>query len=170
MWSSQNGVLSQKAVEGYLDNFYRKAASYKYKVAGAFPGFHDIYQEAGVGTSYGFLDAQDGKIFELTLQKAIEQKPDLIQLITWNDYGEGTIIEPTEQFGYRYLEMVQAVRAQMEDPGIIYAPEDLRLPLQLFQLRKKYPDAKIQSQLDEAFNWMIAGETGKAAEILANYP
>jgi hypothetical protein len=82
MWASQEGILSQAALENYLDGFYQKAKNYKYVVAGAFPGFHDIYQEAGIGSSYGFLDAQDGKTFELTLQKAIEQDPDVIQLIT----------------------------------------------------------------------------------------
>ena len=29
----------------------------------------------------------------------LEQHPDVIQLITWNDYGEGTIIKPTEEVG-----------------------------------------------------------------------
>ena len=170
MSASQNGVLSQTAVENYLDNFYRKAQNYKYKVGGAFPGFHDIYQEAGVGSSYGYLDAQDGATFELTLQKAIEQSPDVIQLITWNDYGEGTIIEPTVQFGYRYLEMVQAARLKLDSSGFPYTQEDLQLPLTLFQLRKKYPDGKIQSRLDEAFAFLAAGEMEQAGDILAEFP
>ena len=25
------------------------------------------------------------------------------QIVTWNDFGEGTIIEPTEEFGFDYL-------------------------------------------------------------------
>ena len=168
MWASQNGVLSQAGVESYLDSFYLKAANYKYKVAGAFPGFQDIYQEAGVSPSYGYLDAQDGETFKLTLQKAIEQSPDVIQLITWNDYGEGTIIEPTIQFEYRYLEMVQEARTQIDSSDMGYTQADMRLPLTLFQLRKKYPDGKIQARLDEAFQRMIAGDMDLAAEIVAS--
>jgi hypothetical protein len=170
MWSSQAGVLSLGALENYLDGFYQKANNYKYVVAGAFPGFQDIYQEAGVGSSYGYLDAQDGKTFELTLQKAIEQEPDVIQLITWNDYGEGTNIEPTVEYGYRYLEMVQGARTKSTGAKAVYSSEDLRLPLTLFQLRKKHSDWKIQAELDKAYEAMLAGETEKATEIMARYP
>ena len=168
MSSSQDGVLSLNGVESYLDTFYRKAQNYKFKVAGAFPGFHDIYLEAGVSMSYGYLDANDGETFKLTLEKAIQQNPAVIQLITWNDYGEGTIIEPTVQFEYRYLEMVQAARQELDGSKRLYTQADLRLPLQLFQLRKQFPDGKIQARLDEAFQHMVAGEMDQAAEILSS--
>ena len=170
MWASKDGILTQADLESYLDGYYQKAKSYSYKVAGAFPGFHDIYQEAGVGQSYGFLDAQEGAIFEVTLQKAVEQEPDVIQFITWNDYGEGTVIEPTVEFGYRYLEMIQTAKYEMTGSGVKYSNEDLRLPLTLFQLRKKYGDETTQARLDEAFNALVSGEVNQAAEILASIP
>ena len=31
----------------------------------------------------------------------------MIQIAIWNDYGEGTVIEPTKTFEYQYLEEVQ---------------------------------------------------------------
>jgi hypothetical protein len=170
MGSSTGGVLTQPTLEGYLNNFYRKMANYPYKVAGAFPGFHDIYQQAGVANSYGFLDAQDGMTFELTLDLAIAQDPDVIQLITWNDYGEGTIIEPTEQFGYRYLEMLQAAQPRLGNTGFGYTPDDLRLPLKLFQMRKTLTGPETRKKLDEASNLLLAGETAQAAQILAAIP
>ena len=109
MHAGKDGVLTEAALIGYLEGFYRKAQVWEVLVAGAFPGFHDIYAEAGVGSSYGYLDAQEGATFRLTLDLALAQQPDVIQLITWNDYGEGTMIEPTAEFGTRYLEMVQDV-------------------------------------------------------------
>lgn len=171
MWAAQNGILTQEALENYLAEFYKKAEHRDYVVAGAFPAFHDIYQEAGVGSGYGYLDAQQGETFRFTLQTALSHNPDVVQLITWNDYGEGTIIEPTTEFGYQYLEMVQDTRRLIKGSDFPFEAEDLRLPLQLFRLRKKYAhDAEINARLDEAFDAIISGELNVAADIIASYP
>ena len=58
----------------------------------------------------------------------------LVQLCTWNDWGEGTQVEPSHEYGYRDLEVVQATRAAAS--GERPRPEDLRLPARLFALRK----------------------------------
>jgi hypothetical protein len=171
MWASQDGVLPQSALESYLAGFYEKAENWDYRVGGAFAGFHDIYQEAGVGSSYGHLDDRQGETFRSTLQTALSHKPDMIQLITWNDYGEGTGIEPTAEFGYRYLEIVQEVRHGFEEAEFVYHPDDLDLPLKLFNLRRKYTgDAAVNARLDEAFQAILSGDVQAAALILNNYP
>ncbi|MBN1641098.1 MAG: hypothetical protein JXA09_07670 [Anaerolineae bacterium] len=171
MWASQGGVLSQEALENYLSTFYRKAARWDYMVAGAFPGFQDIYQEAGVSSEARYLDPRDGETFRLTLQRALEQGADVIQLITWNDYGESTSIEPTEEFGYRYLEMVQETRREIDRSGFSYTADDLRLPLQLFELRNQYAqDADVQARLDGVFDAVLAGDLDTARAILAEHP
>ncbi len=170
MSASVNGVLSQANLENYLDAYYQKAANYKYRVGGAFPGFYDIYMAAGVRLSYGFLDAEEGMIFDLTLQKAIAQQPDMIQLITWNDYGEGTMIEPTVEYEYRYLEMLQAAQAKLGNTDFKYTADDLRLPLRLYQLRKSTDDAEAQSRLDEASTALMAGDVKAAKKILSSFP
>ena len=170
MEASKDGVLTQAALEDYLNKFYAKVSADSYVVGGAFPQFHDIYKEAGVSAGYGYLDAQDGETFRFTLDLALSHNPDVIQLITWNDYGEGTIIEPTEEFGYRYLEMVQDVRRAMviEDDKFTFAAEDLRLPLQLFTLRQEHVgDAAVNARLDEAFTALITGDVESAATIIA---
>ena len=171
MWASKDGVLTQAALENYLNTFYAKVVEDAYQVAGAFPGFHDIYQEAGVGAGYGYLDARDGETFRYTLDLALSHHPDVVQLITWNDYGEGTIIEPTEEFGYRYLEMVQEAQRAMADDDFTFSAEDLRLPLRLFQLRQDHAgDAAINARLDEAFAALLAGDTDGADAIIAAIP
>lgn len=173
MWASKEGVLTQTALENYLNSFYTQAAGDAYRVGGAFPGFHDIYKEAGVSEGYGSLDARDGETFRFTLDLALSHHPDVIQLITWNDYGEGTVIEPTEEFGYRYLEIVQEARraTEMMDGEFTFTAEDLRLPIRLFNLRREYArDAAVNARLDEAFAALIAGDVDGAAAILASYP
>lgn len=167
----QGGITHNRAsIEAYLTDFYRKAARYDYLVGSAFPAFHDIYEEAGVRDSYGYLDAEEGETFGYTLQMALDQNPAVIQLVTWNDYGEGTIIEPTVEFGYRYLEMLQETRRASIDAAFSFTAEQLALPLQLFNLRKAHErDAEINAQLDEAFNAVVAGEIEAAVTIIGSF-
>lgn len=166
-WPPMTGWdLNREAVEAYLSQFYRKAQRWPYHVGGAFPAFHDIYQEAGVRASYGSIDALDGEMFRLTMQMALDHNSDLIQLITWNDYGEGTIIEPTHEFGCRYLEMVQGFRAAMPGSPFTFTAEDLEIPLQLFNLRRS-ADTAASERLDEAVNAILAGDVPAARDIIA---
>ncbi|HQE92351.1 MAG TPA: glycoside hydrolase family 71/99-like protein [Anaerolineae bacterium] len=170
MWASKDGVLTQAALENYLNQFYAQVSGDAYIVGGAFPQFHDIYKEAGVSEGYGRLEAQDGETFQLTLDLALSHNPDVIQLITWNDYGEGTSIEPTEEFGYRYLELVQETRRTMTDGDFTFTAADLRLPLQLLTLRRQYADdAGVNGRLDEACAALIAGDVQGATAILTDY-
>jgi hypothetical protein len=167
MWKSNaSGSLTESALVLYLNQFYRDAQSWDYLVASAFPGFKDIYKEAGSGAGYGFLDAQNGKIFQLTLQKALEQNPDVIQLVTWNDYGEGTNIEPTEEYGYQYLQMVQETRASI-DSTFAFHQADLALPMCIYQLRKAHSgDAAIHLLLDRVFQYIISEQVDSAQSLL----
>jgi hypothetical protein len=152
-----------------LAEFYRKARRWDYGVGGAFPGFYDIYQEAGVRASYGYLDAQQGETLRFTLQLALEQNPDVIQLITWNDYGEGTIIEPTEDFGYHYLEIVQDTRRDIQDTPFPFTHDDLRLPLRLLNARKAHAgDAEVNARLETAVEALLAGDQERATSVLAS--
>ena len=62
---------------------------------GAYPGFHDFYSEGGWGDGMGWqIDHKNGETFEETLDISANAYIDYLQLITWNDFGEGTMIEP----------------------------------------------------------------------------
>lgn len=171
MWAGRDGVLSQEALENYLVTFYRKAERWEYLVAGAFPGFQDIYKEAGVADESRYLDPQEGKTLRLTMQMALDQHPDVVQLITWNDYGESTEIEPTKEDGYRYLEMVQETRRAYDGAGFAFTADDLRLPLQLFGLRNQYAgNADVNARLDQAYEAILAGDLDLVRTLLAEVP
>jgi hypothetical protein len=157
-------TLAPAVLQSYLERFYRNAQRRDYIVGGAFPAFHDIYSEADVRSSYGYLDPQNGDTLRLTLDLALQNNVDLIQLITWNDYGEGTMIEPTEEYGYQYLEIVQETRRALAD-DFTFTPDDLRLPLQLFELRKANPD---NPEVDEVFAALINGDIEGAQTMLSN--
>jgi hypothetical protein len=102
-------------------------------IATAFPGFKDIYKQAGVRDSYGSIAARDGKTLAESLELALKSKAPIIQMATWNDYGEGTVIEPTRNNGFRCLEALPRCGSKA----------DLRLPVMLYQLRKRGGDVAI---------------------------
>jgi hypothetical protein len=168
MSQASGGELSQSALEGYLTSFYNRAQSYPFKVATAFPGFFDIYKDAGVNNGYGLLDARNGATFSLTLQLAVKSQPDIIQLATWNDYGEGTNIEPTDEYGTQYLQMVQQVRRTTDTAAFTFSADDLTIPLQIYTMRHKNTgDAAVNAQMDKAFAAIIAGKPAEAKTLLA---
>ena len=109
-------TLSRGELDRYLNLFYAHGRlEWPSFVGGAFPGFHDIYAEAGVGSSYGFLDARGGQTFSSTLERALDENSPIIQIATWNDFGEGTNIEPTREYGYQYLMRIQEAVADLKD-------------------------------------------------------
>ncbi len=167
MHMAGGATLAPAALEAYLELFYRNARRKDYIVTSAFPAFHDIYEEADVRSSYGYLDPLEGETFKRTLELALEMNPSIVQLVTWNDYGEGTIIEPTEEFGYRYLEIVQDTRHSLDSTDFAFTAADLELPLRLFNLRRAFADdAEVQTQFDEAFNAIVAGDLVAAVTII----
>ncbi len=73
-------------------------------LAAAFPGYRDFYAEAGLHASYGRIDHRDGATFAESLDLALNSGAKVVQIATWNDYGEDTGIEPTAKRGHRELE------------------------------------------------------------------
>jgi len=167
MHLSKNGILKTIDLNLYLTQFYQKSNSWDFLVATAFPGFNDIYEEAGLHDSYGFLDPADGVTFRSTLNIAMNYNPDILQLATWNDFGEGTVIEPTVEFGFSYLEEVQKLRKEKIDTTFDYDLDELELAFSIYQLRKEYEDDyDVHDQLYDAYYHIINGEIEEAKAIV----
>jgi len=106
----------------------------------AYQGFFDFYlSNAGSTTSdkdgiiprnYG----SSGNTLSTMLALYTQNKSvmDGIQLTTWNDFSEGTIIEPTVEFGFASLDTIQKFT------GVSYTEHDLQEVYKLFTLRKQY--------------------------------
>jgi hypothetical protein len=158
--SPRNGPSAQ-------DEFYKKAARWPVGMAVAYPRFHDIYEQAKVHPSWGNIADDNGKTFTLTLTKALQSGLPFVQISTWNDWGEGTIIEPSIEFGYRDLEIVQHTRRQFIDPDFAGKPEDLRLPHRLYTLRKAVKgQATLTRELDRIAQLLSQRAVGVANESL----
>jgi len=171
MWLTQanGGVLSVTQLLTYLAGFEQKASveSWPAFVSSAFPRFHDIYQQAGVGSSYGFLDDRNGDTFRLTLGRAFTNTAALVQVVTWNYFGEGTIVEPTREYGYRDLGMLQDFRRQYLNPAFSRTTNDLALPWRVYQSRRAHAgNAVVAAELDAIFDNLVSGDLALAAARL----
>jgi hypothetical protein len=150
-----------------MDGFYTEARSWTHFIPTAFPRFHDIYEQAGVQKSWGTIEDRAGKTYEETLERALKSGVSLIQVATWNDWGEGTQIEPSVEFGYRDLETTQRLRRQHIRTPFAYTAQDLRLPIELYQLKKRLAsDPKAQTALKAISNLLFAGELDQTRKRL----
>lgn len=155
----------------HIEDFYKFRATASGTFGGvAFPGFDDYYQEGGVGDIIPFeIPHNDGEVlattFSLASNPAYTPKLDFLQLATWNDFGEGTMFEPTVETGYDYLLQLQ------EFTGVEYGLSELELVFQLYRARKAFPsDPAKQGLLDEASallsNLDIEGARGVIDSVL----
>jgi hypothetical protein len=157
MYLSLAGKLAITDLVKYLNDFYRKQEDKPFVVGTAFPAFHDIYAQAG-GKSYGYLDYSDGETFKLTWVAAEQAHSNIIQIQTWNDYGEGTIVEPTIERGYADLEFIQDKRAELE-PDFPFGYNDLRIPIELYKiLVNKNVTNEQKKQVAAIYDLLFAGD------------
>ncbi len=165
---SGGGTLTAAQLQCYLVSFDQKGAGWPSFVSSAFPRFHDIYAQAGVGSSYGYLDDANGTTLTNTLQRALTNNSALVQVVTWNDYGEGTIVEPTLDYGYRDLGIIQNFRRQYLDTNFSYHTNDLATALRFYNLRKQYgTSAPIAAELDRIFTNIVSGKLSTANQRVA---
>ena len=160
-WPAPNVGLSQ------VDQFLTDSAHWPASIPAAFPRFIDIYKEAGIGDGYPELPDDSGRTLQTTLQKAIKSKAKITQIATWNDWGEGTQIEPSIEFGYRDLEHVQTVRFGKEGR---FTTADLRLPIKILQLRRANSNGDSKKALDEIVQLILHGDIETAWRKLDQFP
>ena len=146
-------------------DFYRLRAPTLGTAGGvAYPGFDDYYQEGGTTTNIGFTIAHNnGQTLADTLALANSNKGiiDFLQLATWNDFGEGTMFEPTVETGFDYLKQVQ------QFTGVPYGEDELQLVYRLYVARKEHAgNAATQALLDQASGHLNALEIDQARAVL----
>ena len=148
----------------HTTNFYTGRAN-GLNIAGgaAYPGFDDYYQEGGWGNNLFEIPSNNGQTLQQTLNLANQysSRIDFLQLVTWNDFGEGTMLEPTVEHGFDYLKQIQ------QFTGVPYDEDELQLIYRLYMARKKYAgDAPIDAMLDQVSTLLTELEIENAAALL----
>ncbi len=145
-----------------LDVKYGTMGNFEYFMGGSYPGFLDYYAEGGWGEGFDWqIEYNSGETFTETLQKSQDYGVDYLQLITWNDFGEGTMIEPTDEFGYNMLSRLQDFAC------VTYTEYELEKIFNLYKLRKNLADDNQQQQLlNQSFYYFVSLQTEKAIAIV----
>jgi glycoprotein endo-alpha-1,2-mannosidase len=126
---------------------------------GVTPGFDDS-PVWGWGTTARKAPRYDGKRFDMTWQMSIDNKVDVVQVITWNDWNEGTQIEPCDKYGYEYLELNKKYSAMYKGIKDDMPNDVLRIPLKLYKARKAGKTEKVV--LDELSGCLFSKDFEKA--------
>jgi len=146
-----------------LKSFYQdRAASLATYFAGAYPGFQDFYKQGGWGNTLFTIDYNTTGTLQNCLNLAKTSGTNYLQLITWNDYGEGTMIEPTLDFNFTFLQTIQ------QYTGVSYTVTELQLIYKWYTLRKKYAgNTAIQLKLTNAYNDLVGLDVKDATTIIS---
>jgi hypothetical protein len=145
-----------------LENKYSTMNNFQYFMGGAYPGFLDFYEEGGWGEGFDWqIDHNGGTTFQENLLLAQNYGIDYLQLITWNDFGEGTMIEPTLEFGFGMLELLQ------EFAGVGFSAYELEKIHTQYTLRKYFArDTERQKVLNQSFYYFVSLQTEKAIALV----
>lgn len=140
-----------------LDVLYRERGEPDRTIVSAVTGFADVYKPGGAHPN---MDHRGGETLAEHLEVVMNGPWQFVQLVTWNDYGEGTMFEPTHEFGYTFLEELQEARRAEAGGEFPYTAEDLRLPAKLLALRRA--GVAPRGELNRLSQILIAGDTRRA--------
>lgn len=161
-WSAWDNSPSEAVTKFRLSQIHTGVSTDPDRVIpSALPGFKDIYEPGG---RFPFLDHNNGETMRQSLEVAIDGPWDIVQLVTWNDFGEGTIIEPTFEFGYTFLEVIQQERRDELGAAFTFTSDDLRLPKRLYDMR--VAGTAPQATLDQISGLLRDGEPAQARALL----
>jgi glycoprotein endo-alpha-1,2-mannosidase len=130
---------------------------------GVTPGFDDS-PVWGWGNTARKAPRYDGKRFDMTWQMSIDNKVDVVQVITWNDWNEGTQIEPCDEYGYEYLELNKKYSAMYKGVKDDVPNDILRIPLKLYKARKA---SKTEKAVLDELSGTLFNKNFEKAKLLA---
>lgn len=128
------GATEQRVVE-WATRFYdtADARGYTTLVGGAFPRFRDAYAEGTAGWNGTYtptaerwwrqhVEAHGGRTLTATLRLAQARHAHAVQVVTWNDWREGTVMEPSAEEGFtQLLRLQEYLLTRREEPRMVAA-------------------------------------------------
>ncbi|MEA3337979.1 MAG: endo-1,3-alpha-glucanase family glycosylhydrolase [Chloroflexota bacterium] len=86
----------------WVDNAGQQYGGHRYWVATTMPG----YDDTRTGRGNAFIRGRDnGSYYVQTWQAAINSNPDWVIITSWNEWPEGTYIEPSRSYGDLFLHL-----------------------------------------------------------------
>jgi len=150
----------------YRRDFYEKAKAahethqLKSVIGGASPGFDDSGVN-GWGNGARFTDRRGTKEYEESWADILKYRPEAVQIVTWNDFQEGTTIEPSEQYGFSFLDLTEQFVQQFT--GREANLGDNTWPFHVYRLRQQ-----VAAIADAAVRTEWTGKLDKFSEDFSN--
>lgn len=160
--------------ESALNSFYNSMEQHNKTLAigNVYPGFDDriVHSWTRDGAwRYMKRVVNDGEVMAITWDKNINFKSATIevpwiQITTWNDWAEGTSIEPgdAKSFGYQAIQICR--KKALDFKNIKAGPADslgVTVPYEIFKLRKKGMNARA----DAVLNLFMKNKYSKALKL-----
>jgi hypothetical protein len=159
-WLAENALKGVSDFDNLLDG-----VDEGWRVPVLYPGFNPYYAQGGwpgptwkISYTLKSDNAEGGDTFRSTFDLG-KYTGDPLQIATWNDYGEGTMVEPTNQFQYQFLTTLQ------QAVGTIYTDAELKIVKMLFDQRRQFGASK-QALLDQASAALANLDVATACSIL----
>ena len=111
------GIFRQNLVSSYYwDKVYAPTI---------LPGYDDTV----IRSPGSVVSREDGQFYQDQWQVVVETRPDWVLITSWNEWHEGTEIEPTVEYGMQYLELTQTGRMSWDSTYTNISQEPRLLPL-----------------------------------------
>ena len=131
-------------------------------MGGVSPGFDDIGCW-GWGGGPRKVERDGGRTYQYRWEQMLQTDTGSVLIPTWNDWNEGTVIEPSMEFGNQYLAMTRKYAARFK--GAAEPGGDLLMPLWIYKVRKLTKDPTAQKAMDLASQRIAAGKFAQAEAI-----
>ncbi|KKK75200.1 hypothetical protein LCGC14_2876120, partial [marine sediment metagenome] len=128
-----------------------------------YPGFDDRGCW-GWGKGPRIVPRGRGEIYTYTWRQAVIDDVPIVQIATWNDWFEGTIVEPSAEDGTRYLDITRTYAAKFKNAQPTKA--DLRLPIWIYRLRKTTRDKESLQAVAKACELIRTGRFRDAESLI----
>ncbi len=123
-WTPDTDVLKEFPSEA---EEARKNGKLQFYMSMICPGFDDT-GVWGWGSGPRKTERYGLSVLRDTFDRAFKFHPELIQIVTWNDFEEGTAIEPSWEHGFWYLDAIETWWGKMTGRKIDL--DDIRRPYQ----------------------------------------
>ncbi len=135
-------------------------------MGGVWPGFDDSGC-GGWGAGNREIPREDGQVYDFHWQRILSSRYSIVQIATWNDWFEGTFIEPSEEYGFKYLVLTRKYIQQFKGQAI--AKGDFGVPVWIYQTRKTTKDPEMLALADAASTALVAGKYARAEAMVHAY-
>jgi hypothetical protein len=142
---------------------------FSYYAEGISPGFNDSAVD-GWSTSNPvrhYIERDNGNTYMYKWQGAIAHQYPMVVIPTLDDWGEGSMILPTVEFGNKYVDLTRANAALYK--GTVANTCNLSIPDWIYKLRKVSTNIQLLTDLKTACDALLSEDYTTAESIVKPY-